>query len=403
MSQERHHLPIPNARPNLPPLPLSIAVSVESEAQVMEACRRARQLAEQAGFPQVAAYHVATAASELASNLLRHAGSGKFTATLQKNPVGIVLCAEDHGPGIADLARALEDGFSTQGGLGCGLPGVKRLMDEFTILSTPGIGTRVAATKWLTRPAQPSHGVGRALRATTGQQYCGDQLGCWWHAERLTLAIADGLGHGKEAHQAAVLAMNHIDAFVTQARDPALTPPMNAVTADRSATPSWAESWRSRERRQPSWRAHPGGLGQDEAATRQNLHTLFTQLDHSLRDTRGIALTVVTVIPATGHLVHAAVGNVRARIEGQEGTRRLGCARGIVGAGYQGLRAECFDLNHGDWVILFSDGLEENIGFPELARQESPSDKLCMELLEHYARSDDDAALLLYRYPLQAS
>jgi len=386
-----------------------ITVTVESEAHVMEACRRARQLAEQAGFLQTAAYHVATAASELASNLLRHAGGGQFTATLQRDPVGIVLCAEDQGPGIENLALAMEDGFSTQGGLGCGLPGVKRLMDEFEITSTPGVGTWVSATKWLARPARPvavaGHVVGRALRPAVGQQFCGDQIGYWWHGGRLTLAVADGLGHGPEAHQAAVAAMNLIHAFITRTPDTHSwdNSTCGSGSGSSSGSSSGSGSWHHREHRQPSWCANPGSPGQNEAKTRHESHELFAQLDRNLRDTRGVALAIISVLPATGHLVHAAVGNVRARLEGRKGTRRLGCARGIVGAGYQGLRAECFTIDRDDWIVMFSDGLEENVGLTELEQQKLPSDTLCAELLERYARTDDDAALLLYRYHPQTA
>jgi serine/threonine-protein kinase RsbT len=120
----------------------------------MEACRQARQLAERLGFSRSAAYHVATAASELAANLFIHGGGGM----LQIRPLdhagplgqtqGLELLAEDQGPGIADPALALTDGYSTGQGLGCGLPGVKRLMDEFAIESRPGPGTRIRAVKW---------------------------------------------------------------------------------------------------------------------------------------------------------------------------------------------------------------------------------------------------------------
>lgn len=131
-----------------------LSIPVNTEADIQIACRAARQLAERMGFSRITAYYIATAASELAANLLFHGGGGLLQAQtltashLTDAPLGLELCAEDHGTGIADLALALTEGYSTGKGLGCGLPGVKRLMDELMIDSAPGRGTCVKAIKW---------------------------------------------------------------------------------------------------------------------------------------------------------------------------------------------------------------------------------------------------------------
>jgi serine/threonine-protein kinase RsbT len=93
---------------------------------------------------------VAAAISELARNVLLFAGRGEIVLTLvdQDDRRGIVVTAIDEGPGIPDIARALQDGYSTSGGLGLGLPGVKRVVDEFDITSHVGRGTTVTAKKW---------------------------------------------------------------------------------------------------------------------------------------------------------------------------------------------------------------------------------------------------------------
>jgi serine/threonine-protein kinase RsbT len=104
------------------------------------------------GLPPLLAAHVATAASELANNLWMHADHGGCVSVVLlrgAGGTGVELVAEDQGPGIADLALAMTEGYSTAGSLGCGLPGVQRLMDEFSIDSAPGRGTRVVARKWL--------------------------------------------------------------------------------------------------------------------------------------------------------------------------------------------------------------------------------------------------------------
>ncbi len=94
---------------------------------------------------------MATAISELARNIVLYARSGEIQVqgTEQPHRKGIVIVARDDGPGIANVRQAIQDGFSTSGGLGLGLPGVRRLMDEFEIVTNPGYGTKVTARKWL--------------------------------------------------------------------------------------------------------------------------------------------------------------------------------------------------------------------------------------------------------------
>ncbi len=95
---------------------------------------------------------VATAISELARNILEYARTGQIEVGVANkgSRIGLVVVALDSGPGIADISRAMQDGYSTGHGLGLGLPGVKRLMDEFMIVSAPGEGTCITVRKWTT-------------------------------------------------------------------------------------------------------------------------------------------------------------------------------------------------------------------------------------------------------------
>ena len=130
-----------------------VTVRVVEEHHVAQARQIATALIRAIGFDQVETSYVAVAVSELAGNLFFHATKGG-TITLvglrREGEMGIEIITEDDGPGIEDLELVLQDGFSTIGGLGSGLPGVKRLMDEFEITSTVGVGTRVVARKWQT-------------------------------------------------------------------------------------------------------------------------------------------------------------------------------------------------------------------------------------------------------------
>jgi len=128
------------------------SVRVTHEYHVYVARRATRACCEALGFGEQKTYYAVTAASELANNLCWHtSGGGVFSVTpvRRRGMVGVELCCEDEGPGIADVAAAMSDGFSTNGGLGGGLPGVERLMDEFSITSRVGEGTRVVTRAWL--------------------------------------------------------------------------------------------------------------------------------------------------------------------------------------------------------------------------------------------------------------
>jgi serine/threonine-protein kinase RsbT len=128
-----------------------LAIPVRRECDVSRARRLATDLAGAMGFPRAAAYRLATTVSELGYNLVLHTPHGgmiRLHSLQSEGRCGIELAAEDDGPGIPDLALAMSDGYSTNHGLGSGLPGSRRLMDEFQILSTPGEGTRVTARLW---------------------------------------------------------------------------------------------------------------------------------------------------------------------------------------------------------------------------------------------------------------
>jgi serine/threonine-protein kinase RsbT len=127
-----------------------IVVPVRSDADVLIARQKARLLVQPLRFSTSEMTLVATAISEVARNIVSYAGAGDIVLRLvQRGKArGLMVVARDAGPGIADLDRAMEDGYSTSGGLGLGLPGSKRLMDEFQIVSAPGKGTVVTMTKW---------------------------------------------------------------------------------------------------------------------------------------------------------------------------------------------------------------------------------------------------------------
>ncbi|HET7626918.1 MAG TPA: anti-sigma regulatory factor [Bacillales bacterium] len=126
-------------------------VEVRTEWDIVDARQLGRTVAKQLGFGNVDQARITTAISELSRNIYLYAPSGKVCVeqVSDKGKIGLKVTATDNGPGIPDIRKAMEDGFTTSGGLGAGLPGVKRLMDEFTIHSVEKQGTEIVAIKWL--------------------------------------------------------------------------------------------------------------------------------------------------------------------------------------------------------------------------------------------------------------
>ncbi len=128
----------------------SETLPIASEMDVVQARQTVRSWAVEHGFKIVEQTKIVTAVSELARNTLIYGGGGSMTLQVLENSPrrGLHMIFQDHGPGIADLNLAMQDGYTSGSGLGMGLGGAKRLMNEFTIESQPGQGTRVTITRW---------------------------------------------------------------------------------------------------------------------------------------------------------------------------------------------------------------------------------------------------------------
>lgn len=125
-------------------------INIETESDIVSARQVGRNLSRQLGFGTIMQSRMATSISELARNIYLYAGKGTITISPieRGGAIGLQITAIDAGPGIPDIRKALEDGYTTSGALGAGLPGVRRMMDEFDIQSAPGEGTRVVIVKW---------------------------------------------------------------------------------------------------------------------------------------------------------------------------------------------------------------------------------------------------------------
>ena len=126
-------------------------VKILNEWDIVAARQVGRNVAKELGFGTVDQARITTTISELARNIYLYAGQGEICIEKlwDNGRTGLRIIAEDKGPGISDIRKVMEDGYTTSCGLGAGLPGVKRLMDEFDIDSEVGVGTKITTTKWI--------------------------------------------------------------------------------------------------------------------------------------------------------------------------------------------------------------------------------------------------------------
>ena len=200
-------------------------VTVHQPDDIGRAREATKRLAVEIGFDGTSCEEIAIVASELASNLIKHAqgGSLSLVAAGAGERVWIQIESQDHGPGIADVERALTDGFSTTGSLGYGLGTVNRLMDEVNITSQPWQGTHILCKRWLrmvpmtveTFPLE----FGVATRPYPGMEVNGDAFVIKRWGNHALVGVIDGLGHGPLAHDAAEAARQFVETHYDQPLD----------------------------------------------------------------------------------------------------------------------------------------------------------------------------------------
>src|ERR1700742_4361959 len=195
-----------------------IALAVQDQSQVSETRRRATEMAARQGFGEADSGKVALVATELATNLLKHGNGGEVLVGPYGEGLdsGIELIALDKGPGISNLAASLTDGYSTAGTAGKGLGAVVRQSHFVDVASWPGVGTAFLARLKRGQPKEGSSDtspVGAVSIPKRGEDVCGDSWSVSVGPEQTTLMVADGLGHGPEAAEAAVEALRLFHRF----------------------------------------------------------------------------------------------------------------------------------------------------------------------------------------------
>jgi len=339
----------------------TLRLSIASDEDILAARSQIRAAVLELGFAATDMVRIVTAVSELARNILLYAGRGELRVELisEEGREGVQITAQDEGPGIPDVAKALLDGFSTSGGLGLGLPGTRRLMDEFEIQTEVKRGTVVTVKKWLgegtLRPERSAVSrspilSGMAGRTLPGESATGDRSVLRVYPGGVLFAVIDGLGHGPEAAHAAGIA-----AGVLQ-----------------------------------------GSSGTDIVELVQECHR---RLQHS----RGVVMTVVSIDTGEGQARWLGVGNVQGMLVHGGNNRQNSSGRvfallrsGTVGQHLPTLTPSSIAVERGDTFVIATDGI--SLDFMKEHSVDQPPQLLAERILTQYGLASDDALVLVVRY-----
>lgn len=327
-----------------------IALAVQDQSQVSEARRRATEIAQRQGFGEVDSGKVALVATELATNVLGHGRGGEIlVGTYGDGPEsGIELIALDKGPGIANLAASLTDGYSTAGTAGKGLGAVVRQSHFVDIATWPGNGTAILARlKPGSAPEDRTDGsrIGAVSVPKRGEDVCGDSWAVSLGSEDTTLMVADGLGHGPEAAEAAVEAVRLFHRF--------------------------------------------------------NGHRPQVLLDYihgGLRATRGAAVSIARFQAAAGQVIYSGIGNVAGIIVANGEMRRMVSMPGTAGHNARKIQTFEYPFTSG-LIILHSDGIASSwtlAPYPNLAARHPTL--IAAVLYRDLTRQRDDATVLVAKW-----
>ena len=331
----------------------SQSIEVSQAAEAGTARQASRAMAHALGFGARESEEVAIVVSELASNLLKHAGRGTLTLIpiRETERAGIQIESVDHGPGIGDIEQAITDGFSTAGSLGYGLGAVNRLMDDFGIASRGqgGKGTRIVCQRWrsLKNPAvKPCPlDLGAATRPHPAMVKNGDAFVLERWGESALVGVIDGVGHGQSAFQAALEARlfveNHFD---------------------------------------------------------RPLDALFFGVGRACRGTQGVVMALARFDWGSEKLTFASVGNIESRVFECPQKMNFNQRRGLIG-----LNAPNPVVTEHRWepsqvMVMHSDGVSAHWewgDYPKLRNASAVG--AAQQLLHRLARDNDDATVVVVK------
>lgn len=328
--------------------PLHVAFAMDDATCVGEARRFAALLAARADLDEVQAGRVALIVTELGNNLVRHAQRGRLLMAVSQAGGEFEIISIDHGPGIADVGRCMGDGYSTGGTPGTGLGAVRRLARDFEIHSAVAEGTIIVARVGpvAVRDVAPHAVCAAGLSiAIAGETVCGDGWAVGLNGTLAAVMVADGLGHGPDAAEASVAAMQ--------------------VFAQ-----------------------HPFA---DPAVLLEQAHA-------HLRGTRGAAVSVLHLDSAAGTIRSTGAGNVSARVVSGSSDRTLLTQHGTVGLNIRRPQEARQPWPDHALLVVHSDGLETRWQSQRLLPVLNRDPMLAAAILmRDHCRGRDDATVVVLR------
>jgi anti-sigma regulatory factor (Ser/Thr protein kinase) len=334
-------------------LPPSVALPVHEgdTSQTGHARRQASSLANRMGFSEVRQGQLAIIVTEAGANIAAHAGRGELLLIPWRfrNDYGIDILALDNGKGIADVGRSLEDGYSTAGTAGQGLGAMSRLASALQIYSAPSRGTALLARVLRESPTEErsatDYVVGAVSLAMTGETECGDAWSAHFTTDRSIYIVADGLGHGPSAAQAAREAVRVFE------EAPHL-PPVRILTDAHLA----------------------------------------------LAKTRGAAVSIAEILHDKGIVNYAGVGNVAGFVYDQGKTRSMVSMNGTLGHSVGRIQHFSYPWEKTSALIMHSDGLATRWNLDQYPGLPGRHPALLAGVLyRDFCRRRDDVTILVSR------
>jgi anti-sigma regulatory factor (Ser/Thr protein kinase) len=282
---------------------LQVPFEVNEESHVGQVRRRAHTIASNAGLNDDLSNKAAIVASEAATNVAKHGSGGEVL--LRELKSGVEVMALDKGNGMNDVSRCLSDGYSTAGTSGTGMGAIKRLSSVFDIYSRPQGGTAMLARVLNSKAASSRTTVGVVNRPKIGETFCGDAWATKQVGDEFWVVVADGLGHGPDAHEAAIEAVRIF----------------RETSGHRSTT------------------------------------DLVEAMHGALRKTRGAALAVAQIDFAAGQLHFAGVGNIAGTVLGNGLWKSMMSHNGILGHEVRRIQEFSTPWTPSSKLVMNSDGL----------------------------------------------
>lgn len=327
-------------------------IFITDHSDIGESRRRAVKLAQDLSFDETECGKIALIATELASNLLKHARKGELILQKISNSqgnAGLDILGLDKGPGISNIAKAMRDGFSSSGTSGTGLGAISRLSSQFDLHSDQALGTAVWSRSYrngITPVSEPME-EGSICVAMAGETVSGDAVKTTSGISRKLVLVVDGLGHGPLAAEASNCA---IDAF------------------------------HDHQQRSPA--------------------EILNSIHSALRPTRGAAAAVAEISLPEKRIRFAGVGNIGATLHSSVRTRNLVSFNGTLGHNVQKISEFEYPLDPGALLIVYSDGLS---GHWDLSKYQGltmrRSTLIAGLLYRDFSRRRDDATVVVVKTP----